>query len=107
MSNGGSSLGQRSAVSGLRGSGPPLALVAPVPPPTGGGARPSVALYGGGNVGRRARLHQGGACRGTVPPLPPRAYRPGRWGAAVTCVVACVGAAAAAVAGSAGGSASG
>ena len=51
MSAGGGGLGQRSAVSALRGSGPPPALVAPLLPPTGGGARPSVALYRGGGVG--------------------------------------------------------
>ena len=51
MCAGGGGLGQWSAVSGLRGSGPPLALGAPVLPPTGGGARPSAALYGGGGFG--------------------------------------------------------
>ena len=62
--------GRRSAVGGLRGSGPPLALVGPVLPPTGGGARPSVALYLRGGVGRGAWLPGGGASRGTVPPYP-------------------------------------
>ena len=106
MSAGGGGSGQRSAVSGLRGSGPPLALVAPVLPPTGGGARPSAALYGGGVVGRGARLRRGGASRGTTPFPPPRAHRLGQRGAAVTCVFACGGAGAAAVVDSAGGSTS-
>ena len=48
MGAGGGCEGQRSAVSGLRGSGPPLALIVPALPPTGGGARPSIALYRGG-----------------------------------------------------------
>ena len=56
----GGGLGQRSAVSGLRGGGCPLALVAPVLSPTGGAARPSAALYGGGGVGQGARLCWGG-----------------------------------------------
>ena len=60
VSAGGSVSGQQSAVSGLRGSGPPLPLVAPVLPPTGGRARPSAAPYGGGGVGRGARLLWGG-----------------------------------------------
>ena len=107
MSAGGGGSGQRSAVSGLRGSGPRLALFAPVLPPTGGGARPSVALYGGGGMCQGAWLRPGGASRGTVPIPPPRACCLGGQGAAVTCVVACVGAGAAAMAGSAGGSASG
>ena len=46
------SSGQRSAVSALRGSGPPPALVAPAPSPTGGGARPSAASDSGGSGGR-------------------------------------------------------
>ena len=102
MGAGGGCLGHRSAVSGLRGSGLPLALVAPALPPTGGGARPSVALYRGGGAGRGARL-----CRGGVPAAlsPPQSPAPAVW--AVTCVAACVGVGAAAVAGFAGGSASG
>ena len=49
----------------------------------------------------------GGGRPPAMSPSPPRAYRLGRRGAAVTCVVACVGAGAAAAEGSAGGSASG
>ena len=49
---GGGREGQRSAVSGLRGSGIPPALVVSALPPTGRGARPSVAPYCGGGVGR-------------------------------------------------------
>ena len=67
VSAGGGSSGQRSAVSGLRGNGPALALVAPVLPPTGGAACPSGALYGGGGVGRGARLRR----RGRPAALPP------------------------------------
>ena len=97
---------QRSAVSGLRGSGPLLMPSAPVLPPTGGGARPSAALYGGG-----VWVGGPGSAGGGVPRYchlpPPHAHRLGRWGAAVTAIVACVVAGAAAVAGSAGGSASG
>ena len=48
---GGDGSGQQSGVSGLRGSGPPLALVAPVLPPTGGGAPPSRCTVGGPWVG--------------------------------------------------------
>ena len=70
--------GQRSAVSGLRGSGPPLALVVPALPPTGGGARPSVALYRGGGRGLGGPAPPGGAPRGTVPPPLSRARRLGR-----------------------------
>ena len=57
---GGGREGQRSAVSGLRGSGFPPALVVSSLPPTGGGARPSVAPYCGGGMGRGARLRRGG-----------------------------------------------
>ena len=71
-SAGGGCSGQRSAVSGLRGSGPPLALVAPVLSPTGGGARPSAAPYGGGDVGRGARLRWGGLLVAHPPPTPSR-----------------------------------
>ena len=60
VSAGGGGSGRRSAVSRLRSSGPPLALVAPVLSPTGGGARLSVALYRGGGVGQGARLRRGG-----------------------------------------------
>ena len=78
MGAGGGCVGQRSAVSGLRCSGPPFALVAPALPPTGGGARPSVALYrGGGWVGGPSSAG-GGAPRGTVPPPLTRARRLGR-----------------------------
>ena len=101
---GGGSSGQWSAVSGLRGSGPPLALVAPVLSPSGGGARTFAAPYDGGVwVGGL------GSAWGSVPlfpPPPPRAHGLGRRGQAVTCVVPCVGAGAGAAAGSAGGSAS-
>ena len=75
---GGGREGQRSAVSGLRGSGLPPALIVPALPPAGGGARLSVALYRGGGVGRGARLCQGGASRGTVPPPLSRARCLGR-----------------------------
>ena len=105
-SAGGGSSSQSSAASRLRGSGPPLAPVAPVLSATGGGARPSAAPYGGG-VWVGGPDPAGGASRGSVPSPPPRAHRLGRRGPAVTCVVVCVGAGAAAVAGSAGGSASG
>ena len=104
VSAGGGGSGQRSRVSGLRGSGPPLALVAPVLPSTGPLCR---AVRWEVCVGRGARLRRGGASRGTVPFQPPRAHHLGRRGEAVTCAVACVGAGAGAVAGSAGGSASG
>ena len=99
---GGGREGQRSAVSGLRGSGLPLALIVPALPPTGGGARLSVALYRGGGVGRGARLRRGGRPAALSPP---HSLAPIVW--AVTCVAACVGVGAAAVADFAGGSASG
>ena len=51
---------------------------------------------------RRPAAGYAGPARVTVPCLPPRAQRLGRWGAAVTTVVTCAGAGAAAVAGSAG-----
>ena len=94
--------GQGSAVSGLRGSGLPLALVVPALPPAGGGARLSAALYRGGGVGQGARR-----CRGGRPAAlsPPDSLAPVVW--AVTCAAACVGVGAAAVAGFDGGSASG
>ena len=89
MSAGGGGSGQVSAVSGLRGSGPPLAVVVPVLPPTGGGAPPSVALYLVGGVGR------GGQPAALSPshPLAP--------------IAACVGVGAVAVAGSPGSKARG
>ena len=63
---------------------------------------PSVTLYGGGGVGRGARLRRGGR----PPALSPRhSLAPVVW--AVTCAAACVGVGAVAVAGFAGGSASG
>ena len=99
---GGGREGQRSAVSGLRGSGFPPALVVSALPPTGGGARPSVTPYCGGGVGRVARLRRGG--RPTALP-PPHSLAAVIW--AITCAAACVGAGAVAVAGYAGGSASG
>ena len=70
---------QRSAGSGLCGSGPPLALVAPVLRPTGGGARASVVLYGGGGVGRGAWLCRGGrpAALSHSHPLSPIAWANG------------------------------
>ena len=71
----GGGLGQRSAVSGLRGSGPPLALVAPVLPPTGGVARPSVALYRWGSVGRGGRP----AARSPSHSLAPFVWADGAW----------------------------
>ena len=79
MSAGGGGSGQRSVVSGLRGSGPPLALVAAVLPPPGGGARPSAALYGGGGVGPGARLCRGGRPAAPSPsnPLAPIAWADG------------------------------
>ena len=49
---GGGGSGGRSAVSGLRGSGLPSALVAPALSPTGGDARPSAAPYGRKGVPR-------------------------------------------------------
>ena len=99
---GGGREGQRSAVSGPRGSGFPPALVVSALPPTGGGARPSVAPYCGGGAGRGARLRRGGRPTALSPPhsLAPVVR-------AVTCAAACVGAGAVAVAGFAGGSASG
>ena len=63
--------GQWSAVSGLWGSGPPLALGAPVLPSTGGGVRPSAALYGGGAVRRGALLCWGGRPAALSPVPPP------------------------------------
>ena len=69
-SAGGGSLGQSAAVCGRRGSGPPLALVAPVLSPTGGGARTSAAPYGGGGVGRGGRLRWGGHPAALSPPHP-------------------------------------
>ena len=76
---GGGGPGQRSAVSGLPGSGPPLVLGAPVFPPSGGGARLSAALYRRGAVGRGARPPRGGrpAALSHAPPPPPRAHRLG------------------------------
>ena len=65
MSAGGGGSGQRSAVSGLRGSGPPLALVAPVLSPTGGGARLLAAPYEGG-----VWVGGPGSAGGGVPPSP-------------------------------------
>ena len=56
---------------GCRGSGLPLALVAPALPPTGGGARPSVALYRGGGAGWGARLRRGGGAAALSPSHPP------------------------------------
>ena len=99
VSAGGGGLGQWSAVSGLRGSGPPLTLVAPVLPPTR-----AVPWEGRGSGGPAP---PGGTSRVTVPLPSLPAHRLGRRGAAVTCAVVCVGAGAGAVAGSAGGSASG
>ena len=60
MNAGVGSSGQRSGVSRLRGCGPCLALVAPALRPTGGGARPFVALHRGGGEGRGAWLRRGG-----------------------------------------------
>ena len=68
MSAGGGGLGQRSAVSGLQGSGPPLALVAAVLSPTGGGARPFAAPYDGG-VWVGGPGSAGGGVRLPPPPL--------------------------------------
>ena len=93
--------GQQSAVSGLRGSGLPLALVVPALSPTAGGASLSVVLFCGGGVGRGAWL-----CRGGRPAALPPSHSPAPVVWAVTCVAACVGVGAAAVAGFAGGSAS-
>ena len=53
---GGGREGQRSAVSGLRGSRLPPALVVSALPPAGGGTRSSVTPYRGGGVGRGAQL---------------------------------------------------
>ena len=78
MCAGGGGPGQWSAISGLRGSAPPLALGAPVLPPTGGGARPSAALYPRGGVGQGAWLRWGGRPVSLSPVPPPRAHRPGR-----------------------------
>ena len=69
MSAGGGGSGQRSAVSGLQGSGPPPALVAPVLSPTRGGARPFAAPYNGGVwVGRPGSV-LGGVPMSPRPPL--------------------------------------
>ena len=98
---GGGREGQRSAVSGLRGSGPPLrSLSPPSLPREVARASPSRCIVGGAWAGGMAP--PGGASRGTVPPQSPA---PVVW--AVTCVAACVGVGAAAVAGFAGGSTSG
>ena len=70
-SAGGGGSGQRSAISWLRGSGPPLALVAPVLPPTAGGARPSAALYDGGVWVRGHGSAGGGVLRHCPLPTPP------------------------------------
>ena len=78
MCAGGGGPGQWSAVIGLRGSGPPLALGAPMFPPTGGGTRPSAALYGGGGCGSGGPAPLGGASRVTVPCPPHRAHSLGR-----------------------------
>ena len=64
----GSRESQRSAVGGLRSSGFPPALVVSALPPTGGGARPSVAPYCGGGVGRGTRLRPGGRPTTLSPP---------------------------------------
>ena len=85
--------GQWSAVSGLPGSGLPLALVVPALPPTGGGVRLSVALYRGEGVGRGARLSRGWRPAALSPP---HSLAPVVW--AVTYVAACVGGGTAAVA---------
>ena len=64
--------GQRLAVSGLRGSGPPPALIALAISPTGGGARPSAVSYGGG-LGVALRAGGPSPAGGGVPryfPLP-------------------------------------
>ena len=53
---GGGCEGYRSAVSGLRGSRFPPALVVSALPPAGGGARSPVKPYGRGGVGRGAQL---------------------------------------------------
>ena len=66
LSAGGGCSVQRSAVSGLRGSGPPLALVAPVLSPTGDGARPFAAPYDGG-----VWVEGPGSAGGGVPLSPP------------------------------------
>ena len=58
---GGGREGQRSAVSGLRGSTFPPALVVSALPPAGGGTLSCVVPYRGGGVGRGAQL---------PPPLP-------------------------------------
>ena len=82
--------GQRSAVSGLRGSGFPPALVVSALPPTGGGARSSVTPYLRGGVGRGAWLSLGGVPRHCPPPTlsrppsvpspaPPLAWGRGLW----------------------------
>ena len=101
MGAGGGCVGQRSAISELRGSGPPLAVVAPALPPTGGGAPPSRCTVGRTWVGG-----PGSAGGGRPAALsPPHCLAPAVW--AVTCVAACVGIGAVAVAGFAGSSASG
>ena len=100
---GGGREGQRSAVSGLRGSRFLPALVVSALPPMGGGTRPSVPPYCGGGVGRGAQLCRGGG-RPTAQ-SPPHSLAPVVW--AVTCAAACMGAGAVAVAGFAGSSPSG
>ena len=75
---GGGREGQPSAVSGLRGSGLPPALVVPAPPPAGSGASLFIALYRGGGVGRRARLCRRGRPAALPPPPLSRARRLGR-----------------------------
>ena len=100
---GGGCEGQWSAVSGLRGSGFLPALVVSALPPTGGGARPSVAPYCGGGVGRGARLCRGGGVLWHCPPpfllrpssgpspAPPLVWGLGLWRWRVSPAVAPVG----------------
>ena len=90
-SAGGGGPGQRSAVSGLRGTGPLPRARCPRPLPYWRWCAPLRRVVRWGRWGLRS----------------PRAHRPVRRGAAVTCVVACVGAGAATAAGSPGGSPSG
>ena len=68
LSAGGGGSGQRSAVSRLRGCGPPLALVAPILSPTGGCARPFAAPHDGGGCGSGGQAPLGGASRCPPPP---------------------------------------